>query len=47
MPYPLKGEKKSDYIDRAVDYMVHQEGMTIKAALGKAYGMWRGKKGHG
>lgn len=41
MPYPKKGEKRSDYISRAVrQIMAEEPGKPMKAALGKAYGMW-------
>jgi len=41
MPKPRKGESKSKYISRAVRYMMDQEGLSQKHALGKAYGMWK------
>lgn len=49
MPYPKKGEKRSDYISRAVQQIMGEEpGKPMKAALGKAYGMWEAKdKGKG
>ncbi len=46
MPKPTKDEKRSDYIGRAVrEIMAEEPGKPLKAALGKAYGMWeQGKK---
>ena len=44
MPRPKKGESKKEYITRAVRYMVKVEGMSQKAAVGKAYGMWKDSK---
>lgn len=42
MPYPRKGEKRSDYIGRCVRQVKHEEpGKDIKACLGKCYGMWK------
>lgn len=41
MPYPRKGEKRSDYIARAVRTIRQEEpGKPMKECLGKAYGMW-------
>lgn len=41
MPYPKKGEKRSDYIQRAVQTIRREEpGKPIKEVLGKVYGMW-------
>ena len=50
VPRPHRGESKSEYISRAVRYMVKVEHLTQDHALGKAYGMWRQhkkKKGKG
>ena len=46
MPYPRKGEKRSDYLSRAVREIKHEDPKKpMKEVLGKAYGMWReGKK---
>ena len=41
MPKPMKGEKRADYVHRAMREMMGKEGMEKKAAMGKAYGMWR------
>lgn len=41
MPIPRKGETRSEYISRAVrQIMAEEPGKPLKAALGKAYGMW-------
>ena len=40
MPAVHKGEKKSEYISRAIRYMIKHEGLTSDQAKGKAYGMW-------
>ena len=46
MPYPKKNEKRSDYIGRAVSTIMGKEPVKpMKAALGKAYGMWDTYKG--
>jgi len=45
MPRPLKNEKKSAYISRAVRYMMRVENLSQKHALGKAHGMWAEYKG--
>lgn len=42
MPKPIKGEKRVDYIHRAMKELMGGEGMKQKQALGKAYGMWAG-----
>ena len=51
MPAVKKGEKRGHYVSRAVDMMVEKEGMSQKAALGKAEGMfsshWTGPKKKG
>ena len=44
MPRPLKGEKKSVYISRAIRYMIREEGLEKKHAIAKAIGMWETKK---
>jgi len=46
MPYPRKGEKRTDYIQRAVQTIKSEEPeKPLKEVLGKAYGMWTsGKK---
>jgi len=40
MPRPRKGEKKKDFIARAVKEFV-KEGYSRKVALGRAYGFWK------
>lgn len=40
MPKPKKNESRTDYISRAIPMLIH-EGLSTKAAQGKAYGMWR------
>jgi hypothetical protein len=48
MPAVKKGEKRSAYVKRAVKQLVEKEGMSPKAAVGKAEGMfdskWKGPK---
>lgn len=44
MPRPYKNEKKQSYIKRAVKYMMKNERLSQKQALGKAYGMWDNRK---
>jgi len=48
MPAVREGEKRSHYVHRAVEEMVHKEGMDPKAAVGKVKGMfdskWKGPK---
>ncbi len=39
MPAVKKGEKRSDYVKRAIHMMI-AEGLTPKQALGKAEGMY-------
>ena len=46
MPRPKQGESKRDYISRAIPMMIH-EGLELKAAQGKAFGMWRTYRGGG
>jgi len=41
MPKVRKNEKKSDYIGRAISYIMKKEGLSQKQAVGKAYGLWR------
>lgn len=42
MPKPIKGEKRGDYIARAVRQIRGEEPeKPIKDVLGKAYGLWR------
>ena len=45
MPHPRRGEGRAAYISRAVRYMIKVEGLSQKHALGKAYGMWRQRRG--
>ena len=46
MPKVRKGESRSSYVKRAVDMMVHGEGLTLRQAVGKAEGMYdQAKKG--
>ncbi len=40
MPQPNPGEKKGDYIERCVKYVMEQEGEAQDRALAKCYGMW-------
>ena len=47
MPKPNKGEKRADYIHRAMKEMMGAEGMKQRQALGKAYGMWDAHMGAG
>jgi hypothetical protein len=48
MPYPRPGEKRSDYIQRAVQTIKAEEpDKPLKAVLGKAYGLWREYSGKG
>jgi len=44
MPEPNAGEKQSEFISRCVK-VVMDEGRTQQQALGKCYGIWRGKHG--
>lgn len=41
MPKPLPGESKNKYINRAIEYFVHQEGRSPNEAVGRAEGFWR------
>jgi len=43
MPKPRKGEKKKDYISRAIKYF-RREGYSQREALGRAYGFWESYK---
>ena len=46
MPKVKPSEKRNDYVKRAVHEMVHKEGLTPKAAVGKAEGVFdHAKKG--
>lgn len=46
MPKVRSGESRNEYVKRAVDYLVHKEGLTPKQAVGKAEGMYdQHKKG--
>lgn len=40
MPRVKKGESRSRYVSRAVDEMIHKEGLSQRAAVGKAEGMY-------
>jgi hypothetical protein len=40
MPEPHYKESKSEYISRAIKYMIKNEGLAPKHAEAKAYGMW-------
>ena len=40
MPRPNPGEKKSEFISRAIKYLMEKEGLSQKQAIGKAYGLW-------
>lgn len=44
MPDPKAGESESEFISRCVP-IVMDEGRTQQQALGKCYGIWRGKHG--
>lgn len=44
MPKPRKGERRSEYVSRAIKHMVEFEGLRQKHAVGKAYGMWKQSK---
>ena len=48
MPAVKKGESRGSYMKRAVDMLIHKEGLPPKAAVGKAEGMydshWTGPK---
>lgn len=46
MPKPRVGENKKDYISRAIPMLIH-EGLELKAAQGKAFGMWNTYSGKG
>ena len=41
MPKPRKNEEKSDYIARAIRYLMEKERLSQKHAVAKAYGMWK------
>lgn len=41
MPEPRKGESKGAYIKRCVSIVHGEEGVPMRQALGKCYGMWR------
>ena len=40
MPKVRRGEKRSEYVKRAVHEMVHKEGLSPRQAVGKAEGMF-------
>jgi hypothetical protein len=40
MPNVKKGESRSKYVSRAVEYIIKNEGLSQKAAVGKAEGMY-------
>ncbi len=40
MPKVKKGESRGSYVKRAVPMMVHKEGLSPRAAVGKAEGMY-------
>lgn len=46
MPRPHKGEKRSDFVSRAIKHFVEKEGLSQKEAVGRAHGYWKqyGKK---
>jgi len=46
MPRPRKGEDKKNYISRAIHMLIH-EGLDLRAAQGKAFGMWNTYSGKG
>jgi len=41
MPKIRKNETKSEYIPRAIRYLMKKEGLSQKYAVGKAHGIWR------
>lgn len=45
MPAVKRGESRNDYVKRAVDMLVHKEGLSPKAAVGKAEGLYDSKWG--
>ena len=47
MPRPRKGERKRDFIKRAIRYLIEEEGLDPHKALGKAHGLWRFFMGKG
>lgn len=40
MPDVKKGEKRNDYVSRCVQYVMKNEGLDQKAAVGKCEGMY-------
>jgi hypothetical protein len=47
MPRPLKGEKKSSFIARAIRYLIRKEGLAREHAVAKAHGIWEQSKKKG
>lgn len=43
MPRKRKNETRQDYISRAIPYLMKKEGLSQKAAVGKAHGLARQK----
>lgn len=43
MPRPHPGERKEDFINRAIQ-VFYNEGFDHDAAVGRAYGFWRSYK---
>lgn len=44
MPWPMKGESKSHYLNRAIPAIMADTGKEQEAAAAQAYGMWKAKK---
>lgn len=40
MPFPQKGESKSDFISRAIKEFMGKEGRSQVQAIGRAEGFW-------
>lgn len=40
MPKPLSNETKEEYISRCTKYVIDNEGVEQKQAVGKCYGLW-------
>ena len=44
MPAVRKNESRNSYVNRAIDYLVHKEGLHWRQAVGKAEGMYDSAK---
>ena len=44
MPKIKPKEKESDYVSRCVSYVMKNEGLSQKAAVGKCFGMYKQSK---